>query len=88
MTDRTIGPKTPPPKPLFSERKWKFGRWKSADIKQAAEQHQVPLLQGSILLVPKMGQCPKPTMPRPYTEFYWALLYQVLKIWAKFTWPI
>ena len=34
----------------------------------------VPKLQGSVLLVPKMGQCQKTTMPHPYPEFYWGLL--------------
>ena len=55
--------------PQISSRQQSLPNFKS-------DQHQVSLLQhGSILLVPKMGQCPKPTMPRPYPEFYWALLY-------------
>ena len=37
-TERTIGPKNVPcPKPLFSDRKWNFGRCQSGDIIQAAE---------------------------------------------------
>ena len=37
MTERTIGPKNAPcPKPLFSDRNWKFGRCQSRDIIQAA----------------------------------------------------
>ena len=54
--------------PQISSRQQSLPNFKS-------DQHQVSLLQGSILLVPKIGQCPKPTMPRPYPEFYWALLY-------------
>ena len=54
--------------PQISSRQQSLPNFKS-------DQHQVPFLQGSVLLVPKMGQCPKPTMPRPYPEFYWALLY-------------
>ena len=54
--------------PQISSRQQSLPNFKS-------DQHQVSLLQGSILLVPKMGQFPKPTMPRPYPEFYWSLLY-------------
>ena len=37
-TARIIGRKiAPPPKSLFPKGNWKFGRWQSADIKQAAE---------------------------------------------------
>ena len=37
-TERTISPKNAPcPKPLFSDRNWKFGQCQSGDIIQAAE---------------------------------------------------
>ena len=66
-TDRTIGPKiAPPPKPLFSEGNWKFGRWQSADIKQAAELAKFQIRPTPGLIVtglhtfgPKNGAMPK-----------------------------
>ena len=51
-----------------------------------SDRHPVPKLWASLFLVPKMGQCPKSTMPRQYPEFYW-LSNRILKIWAKFTKP-
>ena len=54
--------------PQISSRQQSLPNFKS-------DQHQVPMLQVSVLLVPKVGQCPKPTMPCPYPEFYLALFY-------------
>ena len=39
-----------------------------------SDRRPVPKLLASVFLVPKMGQCPKSTMPHPYPEFYWGLL--------------
>ena len=90
-TDRTIGPKiAPSPKPLFSGGNWKFGRCQSGDIIQAVELVKFkirptpgPKVMGIGILVPKMGQCPKSTMPRPYPEFYWG----VLQLWVIQPYP-
>ena len=55
-----------------------------------SDRHPVPKLWASVFLVPKMGQCPKSTMPRPYPdfieEFYSCGWFnRILKIWPKFT---
>ena len=48
-----------------------------------SDRHPVPKLWASVFLVPKMGQCPKSTIPRPYPEFYW----DVLQLWVIQTYP-
>ena len=81
-TEQTISPKNAPcPKPLFSDRNWKFGRCRSGDIIQAAKvaKFQIrptscPKVMGLGIFGPKNGQCPKSTMPRPHPEFYFGLL--------------
>ena len=75
-TDRTIGPKiAPPPKPLFSDGNWKFGRWQSADIKQAAElaKFQIrptagPIVTGLHTFGPKNGAMPKTHYATPISR--------------------
>ena len=66
-TERTIGPKNAPcPKPLFSDRNWKFTRCQSRDIVQAAElaKFQIrptacPKVMGLGIFGPKNGAMPK-----------------------------
>ena len=64
--ERTISPKNVPPKPLFSDKNWKFGRCQSGDIIQAAEHAKFQIRTTSCLKVmgfgifgPKIGAMPK-----------------------------
>ena len=72
--------------PQISSRKQSLPIFKS-------DQHQVPLLQGSVLLVPKWGNAQNPLCHAHIPNFIERFCTcggsnQVLKIWAKFTWPI
>ena len=48
-----------------------------------SDRHPLPKLWASVFLVPKMEQCPKSTMPRPYPEFYLGLL----QLWVIQSYP-
>ena len=66
LTELSVPNLPPPPKPLFSEGNWKFGRWQSTDIKQAAELAKFQIRPTPGLIVtglytfgPKNGAMPK-----------------------------
>ena len=101
LTELSVPKLPPPPKPLFSEGNWKFGRWQSADIKQAAELAKFQIRPTPGLIVtglhtfgPKNGAMPKTHCATSISRILLGAFCtcggsnQVLKIWAKLTWPI
>ena len=75
-TELSVPKIAPPPKPLFSEGNWKFGRWQSSDIKQAAllAKFQIRPTPGPIVITglrtfgPKNGAMPKTHYATPISR--------------------
>ena len=98
-TKRTLGPKNAPcPKPIFSDRNWKFRRCQSRDIIQAAElaEFQIrstscPKVMGWGISGPKNGATPKIHYATPTSRILLGSFVavgapnRVLKIRPKFT---